>query len=70
MLELSELLITSVHRVRSIDQSINQSINRSTELEAGDKLKWSWEARDNEMIIIVRKANGESIAKAKLRKRT
>jgi hypothetical protein len=47
------------------------NIIRQWGLEAGDKLEWSWEARDNEMIVIVRKAVGESITKAKSkRKRT
>ena len=33
--------------------------NQTVGLRRGDKLEWSWEARDNEMIVIVRKADGE-----------
>jgi len=51
------------------------NIIRQWGLEAGDKLEWSWEARDNEMIVIVRKANpdgdrdGESITKTKSKRK-
>lgn len=59
----------------SLRTTVPMNIIRQWGLEAGDKLEWSWEARDNEMIVVVRKANpdgvGESITKAKSkRKRT
>jgi len=55
----------------SLRTTVPMNIIRQWGLEAGDKIEWSWEARDNEMIVIVRKADAESITKAKSkRKRT
>ena len=68
--EISTLAINAPGHA-SLRTTVPMNIIRQWGLEAGDKLEWSWEARDNEMIVIVRKAVGESITKAKSkRKRT
>ena len=53
----------------SLRTTVPMNIIRQWGLAAGDKLEWSWEARDNEMIVIVRKADGESVTKAKPRRK-
>ena len=39
----------------SLRTVIPMSIVRQWNLKDGDKLDWSWEARNNEMIVVVRK---------------
>jgi bifunctional DNA-binding transcriptional regulator/antitoxin component of YhaV-PrlF toxin-antitoxin module len=43
----------------SLRTTVPMNIIRQWGLGAGDKLEWSWEARDNEMIVVVRKAQRE-----------
>lgn len=40
----------------SLRTTVPMNIVRQWELKAGDKLEWSWEARENEMIVVIRKA--------------
>jgi bifunctional DNA-binding transcriptional regulator/antitoxin component of YhaV-PrlF toxin-antitoxin module len=42
----------------SLRTTIPMSIVRQWKLKEGDKLDWSWEARDGEMILVVRKKTG------------
>ena len=42
----------------SLRTTIPMSIVRQWQLKEGDKLDWSWEARDGEMILVVRKKRG------------
>jgi hypothetical protein len=42
----------------SLRTTIPMSIVRQWQLKEGDKLDWSWEARDGEMILVVRKKGG------------
>ncbi|HET7147992.1 MAG TPA: AbrB/MazE/SpoVT family DNA-binding domain-containing protein [Candidatus Nitrosopolaris sp.] len=39
----------------SLRTTIPMSIVRQWQLKEGDKLDWSWEARDGEMILVVRR---------------
>jgi hypothetical protein len=39
----------------SLRTTIPMSIVRQWRLKEGDKLDWSWEARNDEMILVVRK---------------
>jgi antidote-toxin recognition MazE-like antitoxin len=39
----------------SLRTTIPMSIVKQWQLKEGDKLDWSWEARDGEMILLVRK---------------
>ena len=42
-------------RFASLRTTIPMSIVRQWRLKEGDKLDWSWEARNDEMILVVRK---------------
>jgi hypothetical protein len=42
----------------SLRTTIPMSIVRQWQLKEGDKLDWSWEARDGEMILLVRRKRG------------
>lgn len=42
-------------RFASLRTTIPMSIVRQWRLKEGDKLDWSWEARNGEMILVVRK---------------
>jgi len=42
-------------RFASLRTTIPMSIVRQWALKEGDKLDWSWEARNGEMILLVRK---------------
>jgi len=42
-------------RFASLRTTIPMSIVRQWQLKEGDKLDWSWEARNGEMILVVRK---------------
>jgi hypothetical protein len=42
-------------RFASLRTTIPMSIVRQWRLKQGDKLDWSWEARNGEMILVVRK---------------
>jgi hypothetical protein len=42
-------------RFTSLRTTIPMSIVRQWGLKEGDKLDWSWEARNGEMILVVRK---------------
>ena len=42
----------------SLHTTIPMSIVRQWQLKEGDKLDWSWEARDDEMILVVRRKWG------------
>ncbi|MDQ6864259.1 MAG: AbrB/MazE/SpoVT family DNA-binding domain-containing protein [Thermoproteota archaeon] len=42
----------------SLRTTIPMSIVRQWQLKEGDKLDWSWEARDGEMILVVRRKRG------------
>ena len=42
----------------SLRTTVPMSIVRQWQLKVGDKLDWSWEARDGEMILVVRKKRG------------
>ena len=42
-------------RFASLRTTIPMSIGRQWRLKEGDKLDWSWEARNGEMILVVRK---------------
>jgi len=42
-------------RFASLRTTIPMSIVRQWGLKQGDKLDWSWEARNGEMILVVRK---------------
>ena len=43
----------------SLRTVIPMSIVRQWNLKDGDKLDWSWEARNNEMIVVVRKVKAK-----------
>ena len=43
----------------SLRTVIPMSIVRQWNLKDGDKLDWSWEARNNEMVVVVRKAKAK-----------
>jgi bifunctional DNA-binding transcriptional regulator/antitoxin component of YhaV-PrlF toxin-antitoxin module len=43
----------------SLRTTVPMSILKHFKLEAGDKLEWGFEARNNELIIIVRPIKGE-----------
>jgi hypothetical protein len=49
----------------SLRTTVPMNIIRQWGLEAGDKLEWSWEARDNEMIVVVRRVQKSSLKKRK-----
>ena len=43
----------------SLRTVIPMPIVRQWNLKDGDKLDWSWEARNNEMVVVVRKAKAK-----------
>jgi hypothetical protein len=53
--------ITTIARASSNFSSLRtvvpMNIVRQWQLKEGDKLDWSWEARDNEMVMVVKKVN-------------
>ena len=52
--EISTLVINAPGHA-SLRTTVPMNIVRQWELKAGDKLEWSWEARDNDMIVVVRR---------------
>jgi hypothetical protein len=58
MLSVGE--VTTLARASSNFSSIRtvvpMNIVRQWQLKEGDKLDWTWEARNNEMVVVVRKA--------------
>ena len=63
--EITKLSIATTGK-ESLRTIVPMSILKHFKLEAGDKLEWDFEARNNEMIIIVKpvkSSNGKSLSK-------
>jgi bifunctional DNA-binding transcriptional regulator/antitoxin component of YhaV-PrlF toxin-antitoxin module len=54
--EISTLALNSPGHA-SLRTTVPMNIIRQWNLKSGDKLEWSWEARNNEMVVLVRKAD-------------
>lgn len=65
--EISSLALNAPGHA-SLRTTVPMNIIRQWNLKAGDKLEWSWEARNNDMIVVVRKASSTANNSKVLRK--